>query len=996
MKYFKKNNLTFLTTILLVTLGSFAFGPTAHAGAVDTFILYIGKGLALAIQGLGALFILVMGWLQGVLYYNQYISQPAVINGWKIVLSLCNMFFILILLVIAIATILRRESYGAKQLLGKLLIAAVLINFSKEICGVILDFAQILITSFASVVSPGRLTNLLNIQNYQSLNATLETGKDAQGKAASLENTVLALAFTLIFLFVAFITVLALAGVLLMRIMMIWIYVILSPLAFFLDTFPAGQKYAGQWWSEFTKQVISGPVLAFFIWLAFSIQTSGEGQSLVPTQLANGSENALCTGLTKIMCIGNFMHFITSIAFLFGGLIITQQMGGMAGAIAGKGMAAIKSSGRLARRGITGATWGATKWAAREAVGQGPVTSLAHKKLSMITTEDKNWGKVISDKTSYMKTPKNWGRESRAKEKAADASKMQKRLESMGMGEETLGALTNMFGKSQPRQHAVGAATGAVTGVIGGAVLGSIVPVFGTALGALLGGALGGVTGVVQGPTVARASIKGSKDVKRGRELAKNQNVNTLGTRADGSTPANLDVSGFFSTPIAKHMMNSFKDPANATGLEKVRNDIAASTNKGFVEGWSKLLAGYKSSGADLGVASVLENAVNSNALVTHGTVSTVEEYQKTIQPSYRETGKELKKDRGALSTGQFGSGKTNDISVDFRDLKKALGDKMELNESADGRHIDQSEEKSAVAEALSGLIDKQMSALAKEKSTGFQADGKTKSTLSSQAYGLRIDELQATKDRLSNPKELKRINIINAGIEEKDVNNKFVEEKGKRKTLIHERLHNHTKDEDLVEELTQEIVERRIYSLADDIGAEAVLPKNAGKSFDEILTSIKAKLTQQLTVAQDPIEKEQIANKIKKIDADKSGSRADKVLSNEDEASEAKIQESPEQISVIHEMPEIEELKEAIKELTMASTKSGAMPNIDGMQMAIGNQTKLLANLSWAMGKQFKGVKSALGDQISSMSNSAPSSTQPIVKETVSREIIKEVTSEE
>ncbi|MCH7882797.1 type IV secretion system protein [Patescibacteria group bacterium] len=55
---------------------------------------------------------------------------PALKNTWATSRDTANLFFIFVLLTIAIATILRIETYGAKKLLPKLIIAALFINFS--------------------------------------------------------------------------------------------------------------------------------------------------------------------------------------------------------------------------------------------------------------------------------------------------------------------------------------------------------------------------------------------------------------------------------------------------------------------------------------------------------------------------------------------------------------------------------------------------------------------------------------------------------------------------------------------------------------------------------------------------------------------------------------------------------------------------------------------------------------------------------------------------
>ena len=80
---------------------------------------------------MGQLATLLLGVLIKIAQYNDFINSSAVSYGWVVVRDLCNMFFVLILLIIAFASILRVDSYNLKTWLPKLVIMAVLINFSK-------------------------------------------------------------------------------------------------------------------------------------------------------------------------------------------------------------------------------------------------------------------------------------------------------------------------------------------------------------------------------------------------------------------------------------------------------------------------------------------------------------------------------------------------------------------------------------------------------------------------------------------------------------------------------------------------------------------------------------------------------------------------------------------------------------------------------------------------------------------------------------------------
>lgn len=333
--------------------------------------ILLGHIVSGIIYALGIILTTLFKVLQWIAQYNGFIEAPAIVNGWKIVRDFANMFFILILLIIAFATILRIDSYNWKKMLPKLLIMAVLINFSKTIAGLILDFAQVIMLTFVNgfaAASDGNLTEMLGIKEILQINPDTAANVSAMSVLGSY---ILALLYILI----SIIAVLVIIAVLAMRIVMLWIYVVLSPLAFLLSAFPAGQKYSSQWWGEFSKNVIVGPVLAFFIWLSFISASSGimndehfndkASMGLQPT-----------ASITKAGTPDHMLKFIISIGMLIGGLMVTQQIGGAAGSAAGRGMAAINKGKGWATAVATKPVvwggqkaWGGAKTTARAGVG---------------------------------------------------------------------------------------------------------------------------------------------------------------------------------------------------------------------------------------------------------------------------------------------------------------------------------------------------------------------------------------------------------------------------------------------------------------------------------------------------------------------------------------------------------------------------------------------------------------------------------------------------
>ncbi len=316
----------------------------------------------------GAIFSSILNVVVAVANYNDFSNAQAIVLGWVVVRDICNMFFILILLVIAFAVILRIDGYDVKKMIPKLLIMAVLINFSRTICGLIIDAAQVVMLTFIHSIKGmgGHLVDMFGIKDYQTFS------KDSKGNPNSGQ-IVVASVLAIIFMLIATVVVIALLGVLVMRIIMLWIYVTLSPLAFFLASFPQGKKYSQKWWSEFSENVIVGPVLAFFLWLSFATLGSvTDGSKLLgpDVDLSSGSPS----GLTGILSGSNVMKFAISIGMLLGGLMISSSMAGAAGGFAGKAMGKIQAGAAWTKRKTLGAAKTAAVATGGAALGVAAVT----------------------------------------------------------------------------------------------------------------------------------------------------------------------------------------------------------------------------------------------------------------------------------------------------------------------------------------------------------------------------------------------------------------------------------------------------------------------------------------------------------------------------------------------------------------------------------------------------------------------------------------------
>jgi len=215
----------------------------------------------------------VLGWVtnpQFITDVGGYTQNVLVDEGWRITRDLVNMFFILIMVGIGIATILRVKGYEIKKLLPKAIVIIILINFTPIICGLIIDASNILTNFFLSAGTRGIGEMINGLEAPQnSLKGQMWTfvkglvSFDWSDMGFSIFHSMITIAFNV---FAAFILIL-LAMLFLLRYVMLWILVILAPLAFFCYILPATKKIWDMWWNEFIQWCFIGIGAAFFLYL---------------------------------------------------------------------------------------------------------------------------------------------------------------------------------------------------------------------------------------------------------------------------------------------------------------------------------------------------------------------------------------------------------------------------------------------------------------------------------------------------------------------------------------------------------------------------------------------------------------------------------------------------------------------------------------------------------------------------------------------------------
>jgi len=398
----KKLVFSLILILLISSLGVFVFGAkdaqAVDLGIVDGLKAVLGE-ILIAIQELiGKIIVWFVGIATGLLHYKSLQNSSIVELGWKTLRDLVNMFFVLALLIIALATILRVETYGMKSLLPKLIGIALLINFSLVMAGAVIDFSGVLTNFFlenesnffmdiadsmglpkimVSSTQDGITDRYKCIEGLEIRAVVAESNACPPGTTASelpvnktdwskiqgdrYWKVILALFLSIIFTTIAAFVFGALAFLLLIRLIIIWFLLILVPLAAFFWILPATKGMATQWLNNFIKWVFFAPAVTFFIWLSVKSWTQfiTKQASLPGGEIITGAKTVVTDEivqnavLPRIMDMTNLVPFILTCGMLIGSLIVAQKLGvyGAEGVIKfgkgiGKGRAAKWIGGR--------------------------------------------------------------------------------------------------------------------------------------------------------------------------------------------------------------------------------------------------------------------------------------------------------------------------------------------------------------------------------------------------------------------------------------------------------------------------------------------------------------------------------------------------------------------------------------------------------------------------------------------------------------------------
>jgi hypothetical protein len=340
------------------------FFTSPITGAVYYVATVIDEIMSFAVMGTAALVRL------GLQFNDNIFTSPAVQTGFSVSLAIANLGFVLGIIIIALATILRNQTYGIKQLLWKLVFMAILVNFGLVITGPIVGFAGSMSNYFVNATSPsdttggyeGYATTMAQAFAPQAVSsgvqqagcsdaaagtgvaaicntaaATTKKGSDSDSFTQSL----LALVFGIAFLALTAFTFLCIAILLIIRYLMLAGLLIVLPLAWLTWIFPKFDNSYSKWWNTFVKWTFFPPLALFFIYLAFITATNTSSTSTAYLKQAAGlpsSNSGVESALAYQTGLGGPIQQAADEVLLVGltimGLMFASSLAGKAGATA--------------------------------------------------------------------------------------------------------------------------------------------------------------------------------------------------------------------------------------------------------------------------------------------------------------------------------------------------------------------------------------------------------------------------------------------------------------------------------------------------------------------------------------------------------------------------------------------------------------------------------------------------------------------------------------
>jgi hypothetical protein len=339
-----------MLTIVLVAVAGPIFYNVAHAsdfsitgiaaGAITTLLNWLAQTIFFIISKLLYLagLILDLAIAQTIVSFASLTSSTSMVGvGWTIIRDLSNLVFIFLILWVAISTILRLGSGEVMKSVLRIVIAALLINFSLFITKAVIDVANIFALHFYNLITNGGTGTFSGVlvqgMYIQTLFDTKSGGFGTLSGAATDLKVMLSYVFGSIAALVAIWCFLAAAVMFVIRAIYLIVLMVLSPFAFIAWVVPGMAKYTSDWWHRLFSQAFFAPIFMVMIYIVGkAVQGGGAFGMDANKAAAQGGFSSLTTSLASGVAVDPsatsiVLNFILVIGMLVATLIVSQKLG---------------------------------------------------------------------------------------------------------------------------------------------------------------------------------------------------------------------------------------------------------------------------------------------------------------------------------------------------------------------------------------------------------------------------------------------------------------------------------------------------------------------------------------------------------------------------------------------------------------------------------------------------------------------------------------------
>lgn len=405
--------------------GSTAYDSGGHCG-VTNIGCHLQKLPGMLLVGIAFLFLYLAGlilFLAGTLFnwvvlrtvfqFGDYFgTSEGMLVAWGVMRDIANIGLLFAFVLIGIMLILNVDRYGgsaasAKKAIPRLIIFAVLLNFSLFASQAVIDVANAFGSSFTTLAQENCSEQVTTQQGGGQSLEDCATNNGISGRImqaagltgiwddgrrdinSALNNTgdrpysyAVSLIMLSIFVLVSALVLLAGAIMLIIRVVVLSFLMVTSPIGFAGMVIPGLGKMAGQWWSALLNQAFFAPVYLLLIFLSIKLTENlmnGEA-SLANAVIANAGDAV--SGNVQVV-----MVFLIVIGFMLGSLILANKMGAVGAkfAISSASALTVGSAGFVGRRTLgVGSrrlmqTSAVQNWVRKDGVGSRAAYNLLNK-----------------------------------------------------------------------------------------------------------------------------------------------------------------------------------------------------------------------------------------------------------------------------------------------------------------------------------------------------------------------------------------------------------------------------------------------------------------------------------------------------------------------------------------------------------------------------------------------------------------------------------------